>query len=123
MQPSFFCAWRTNIELGERVFFNFTFVVLDVWRVQIGSFTLFGLAVQIYTATHPLTRPRPSRGPDKGPTHRSTGRLAASHPYPVAEGVSRSGRDGARCRLHRWCEQRLAVGGHCADPPKERRRG
>ena len=29
-------------------------VVLDVCRVLIGSFTLFGPAVQIYAATHPL---------------------------------------------------------------------
>jgi maltose O-acetyltransferase len=69
MQPSFFCAWRTNIELGERVFFNFTFVVLDVWRVQIGSFTLFGLAVQIYTATHPLNAEQRRREEYGKPVH------------------------------------------------------
>jgi maltose O-acetyltransferase len=54
MQPPFFCDYGTNIELGERVFFNFNCVVLDVCRVRIGSFTLFGPAVQIYAATHPL---------------------------------------------------------------------
>jgi maltose O-acetyltransferase len=55
MQPPFHCDYGTNIELGERVFFNFNCVVLDVCRVRIGSFTLFGPAVQIYTATHPLS--------------------------------------------------------------------
>lgn len=54
MQPPFFCDYGSNIELGERVFFNFNCVVLDVCRVQIGSFTLFGPAVQIYTPMHPL---------------------------------------------------------------------
>lgn len=54
MQPPFFCDYGTNIELGERVFFNFNCVVLDVCRVQIGSFTLFGPAVQIYTPMHPF---------------------------------------------------------------------
>ena len=54
MQPPFFCDYGSNIELGERVFFNFNCVVLDVCAVRIGSFTLFGPAVQIYTATHPL---------------------------------------------------------------------
>jgi maltose O-acetyltransferase len=54
MQPPFFCDYGTNIELGERVFFNFNCVVLDVCSVRIGSFTLFGPAVQIYTATHPM---------------------------------------------------------------------
>ena len=54
MQPPFFCDYGTNIELGERVFFNFNCVVLDVCPVRIGSFSLFGPAVQIYTPMHPL---------------------------------------------------------------------
>ena len=54
MQPPFFCDYGSNILLGERVFFNFNCVVLDVCRVKIGDFTLFGPAVQIYTATHPM---------------------------------------------------------------------
>lgn len=53
MQPPFFCDYGTNIKLGERVFFNFNCVVLDVARVTVGDYTLFGPAVQIYTATHP----------------------------------------------------------------------
>ena len=54
MQPPFFCDYGSNIHLGERVFFNFNCVVLDVCRVTIGDYTLFGPAVQIYTATHPM---------------------------------------------------------------------
>jgi len=54
MQPPFYCDYGTNIELGERVFFNFSCVVLDVCRVRIGDFTLFGPAVQIYTPLHPF---------------------------------------------------------------------
>ena len=54
MQPPFHCDYGANIHLGERVFFNFGCVVLDVCRVTIGSFTLFGPAVQLYTATHPM---------------------------------------------------------------------
>jgi maltose O-acetyltransferase len=54
MQPPFFCDYGSNILLGERVFFNFNCVVLDVCQVKIGDFTLFGPAVQIYTATHPM---------------------------------------------------------------------
>jgi maltose O-acetyltransferase len=54
LQPPFFCDYGANIELGARVFFNFNCVVLDVCPVRIGSFTLFGPAVQIYTATHPM---------------------------------------------------------------------
>jgi maltose O-acetyltransferase len=54
MQPPFFCDYGSNIRLGQRVFFNFNCVVLDVCEVTIGDFTLFGPAVQIYTATHPM---------------------------------------------------------------------
>lgn len=54
MQPPFFCDYGSNIELGERVFFNFNCVVLDVCPVQIGDFTLFGPGVQILTPMHPL---------------------------------------------------------------------
>jgi maltose O-acetyltransferase len=50
----FHCDYGTNIEVGEGVFFNFNCVVLDVCRVRIGAFTLFGPAVQIYTPLHPL---------------------------------------------------------------------
>jgi maltose O-acetyltransferase len=54
MQPPFFCDYGSSIQLGERVFFNFNCVVLDVCVVKVGDFTLFGPAVQIYTATHPM---------------------------------------------------------------------
>jgi maltose O-acetyltransferase len=54
MQPPFFCDYGSNILLGERVFFNFNCVVLDVCQVRIGDYTQFGPAVQIYTATHPM---------------------------------------------------------------------
>ncbi len=54
MQPPFFCDYGSNIELGERVFFNFNCVVLDVCPVRIGSYSLFGPAVQIYTPMHPF---------------------------------------------------------------------
>jgi maltose O-acetyltransferase len=57
IQPPFFCDYGSNIELGEKVFFNFNCVVLDVCRVRIGSHSLFGPAVQIYTALHPMNAP------------------------------------------------------------------
>ncbi len=52
MQPPFFCDYGSNIELGEQVYFNFNCVVLDVCRVRIGAWSLFGPAVQIYTPLH-----------------------------------------------------------------------
>ncbi len=53
--PPFFCDYGSNIQLGDNVYFNFNCVVLDVAKVIIGSNSLFGPAVQVYTATHPMT--------------------------------------------------------------------
>ena len=48
IEPPFFCDYGFNIRLGESVYFNYNCVVLDVCEVRIGSFTMFGPAVQIY---------------------------------------------------------------------------
>jgi maltose O-acetyltransferase len=58
MQTPFYCDYGSNIYLGERVYFNFNCVVLDVCEVRIGDFVLFGPAVQIYAATHPMNAER-----------------------------------------------------------------
>ena len=52
--PPFFCDYGFNIRLGESVCFNYNCIVLDVCEVRIGRFTMFGPAVQIYTALHPM---------------------------------------------------------------------
>jgi maltose O-acetyltransferase len=54
MQPPFYCDYGSNIELGERVFFNFNCVILDVCHVRLGDHVFVGPAVQIYTPLHPL---------------------------------------------------------------------
>ena len=54
IQRPFYCDYGTNIKVGEKVFFNFNCVVLDVMQVTIGNRTLFGPNVQLYTATHPM---------------------------------------------------------------------
>ena len=54
IQPPFYCDYGSNIKIGERVFFNFNCVILDVMKVEIGHRTMFGPNVQVYTATHPL---------------------------------------------------------------------
>ena len=55
IEPPFYCDYGTNITLGSRVFFNYNCVILDPASVIIGSDVLFGPAVQVYTATHPLS--------------------------------------------------------------------
>lgn len=54
IQPPFYCDYGYNMRIGDKVFFNFNCVVLDVAEVVIGSRTLFGPNVQVYTATHPM---------------------------------------------------------------------
>jgi maltose O-acetyltransferase len=53
VEPPFFCDYGYNLSLGEKVYFNYNCIVLDVNRVEIGDNVLFGPAVQIYTAMHP----------------------------------------------------------------------
>ncbi len=55
IEPPFYCNYGSNFTLGNRVYFNFNCVVLDVAPVEIGSDVLFGPTVQIYTASHPLS--------------------------------------------------------------------
>src|SRR3546814_1059627 len=52
IEAPFYCDYGSNIITGEKVFFNFNCVILDVMKVTIGSRTMFGQNVQISTATH-----------------------------------------------------------------------
>lgn len=54
IEPPFYCDYGSHIEIGDRVFFNFNCVLLDPAPIRIGDDVLFGPAVQIYTATHPV---------------------------------------------------------------------
>jgi maltose O-acetyltransferase len=66
LQPPFYCDYGSNITLGDKVFFNFNCVVLDVAPVTIGNYVLFGPAVQLYTATHPLSASERRKGLEGG---------------------------------------------------------
>jgi maltose O-acetyltransferase len=55
IEPPFYCDYGTNTTIGENVFINFNCAILDVTSVRIGSRTMIGPSVQIYTATHPLS--------------------------------------------------------------------
>jgi maltose O-acetyltransferase len=54
IEPPFYCDYGYNIRLGDNVYFNFNCIILDVMQVTIGSRTLIGPNVQIYSATHPM---------------------------------------------------------------------
>ena len=66
IEPPFFCDYGWNISFGARVFMNFNCVVLDVAPVRVGELTLFGPAVQLCTATHPLDPRERERGLEYG---------------------------------------------------------
>lgn len=54
IEPPFFCDYGGNIRVGENVFLNFNCVFLDCAAITIGSNVLFGPAVQLYAAYHPM---------------------------------------------------------------------
>lgn len=66
LEPPFFCDYGANITLGDKVFMNFNCVILDVAPVSIGSRVMFGPAVQLYAATHPLNARERSSGRELG---------------------------------------------------------
>lgn len=66
MQPPFFCDYGANIFLGAKVFFNFNCVLLDVCTITIGDNTLFGPAVQVYAAGHPMSAAERRTGLENG---------------------------------------------------------
>jgi acetyltransferase-like isoleucine patch superfamily enzyme len=54
VENPFRCEYGYNIEIGERFFSNYNFVILDNAKVIIGSDVLVAPNVGIYTAGHPL---------------------------------------------------------------------
>jgi maltose O-acetyltransferase len=53
IEPPFYCDYGYNMYAGHNVYLNFDCVVLDVCPINIGSNTMFGPGVHIYSATHP----------------------------------------------------------------------
>jgi len=66
LQPPFYCDYGSNIKIGDKVFFNFNCVVLDIATITIGSRTLFGPNVQIYAAMHPMDHNERASGLEYG---------------------------------------------------------
>jgi maltose O-acetyltransferase len=54
VEPPFFCDYGTNTSLGDRFYANTGCIFLDSAPVTIGDRVLFGPAVQLLTATHPV---------------------------------------------------------------------
>jgi maltose O-acetyltransferase len=54
LEPPFRCDYGSQIYLGEKVYFNFDCVILDVCEIRIGDHVFIAPGVHIYAATHPL---------------------------------------------------------------------
>ncbi|NIA67677.1 sugar O-acetyltransferase [Pelagibius litoralis] len=54
IETPFHCAYGVNLFLGDNVYINSGCAILDCGKVEIGDGSMFGPAVQIYTAVHPL---------------------------------------------------------------------
>ncbi len=66
IQPPFYCDYGYNIELGDKMFFNFNCTVLDIAKVKIGNRVLIGPNTQIYTVMHPINHIERSSGLECG---------------------------------------------------------
>ena len=75
IEAPFFCDYGYNIRCGDNVYINYNCVFLDCNTIEIGSNTLIGPAVQLYTATHPLSAEERRHGKE------------SAHPIIIAENV------------------------------------
>ena len=54
IEPPFYCSYGQNTYIGDHVFLNVLWTILDGNEVHIGHHVMIGPAVQIYTAAHHL---------------------------------------------------------------------
>lgn len=66
IEPDFYCDYGYNIIVGENFYANHNCVFLDVNTIIFGNNVMLGPAVQIYTATHPLTAEGRNSGRELG---------------------------------------------------------
>jgi maltose O-acetyltransferase len=64
VEPPFSCDYGEFIELGDGVYLNFHCIFLDCNWIRVGDGTMFGPAVQVYTATHPVSAAERRKGPE-----------------------------------------------------------
>jgi maltose O-acetyltransferase len=66
IEPNFYCDYGYNINPGTNFMANHNCVILDVNTVDIGDNVMFGPAVQVYTASHPLDPEARNSGKEMG---------------------------------------------------------
>jgi maltose acetyltransferase-like protein len=108
MQPPFYCDYGSNIELGERVFFNFNCTVLDVCPCGSATSRCSGHRCR---STRPCSHSTPSNGGVKSSESRSEsgqmcGRRRSNYPRRRTDRVSSRDRSRQRCHA-RYPRRRL----------------
>lgn len=62
IEPSFYCDYGWNIEIGENFYSNHNLVILDPAKVTFGDNVFIGPNCGFYTAQHPLDIERRNKG-------------------------------------------------------------
>jgi acetyltransferase-like isoleucine patch superfamily enzyme len=68
VEAPFHADYGTNLRLGDNVYINFNCTIIDTCLVRIGSRTLIGPNVSLYTGVHPLDPDirNGTKGPESG---------------------------------------------------------
>ena len=75
IEPSFFCDYGYNIEIGENFYSNHNLVILDCAKVIFGENVFIGPNCGFYTAEHPIQAEERNKG------------LEFAHPITVGNNV------------------------------------
>lgn len=62
VKKPFYCDYGVNIFINDNAFVNYDCIFLDCNKITIGSSTIIGPRVQIYTAVHPVDSEKRSTG-------------------------------------------------------------
>lgn len=54
IKPTFRCDYGLFIDIGDNVFVNYAYIILDTSTVKIGNNVLIGPRVSIFSASHPI---------------------------------------------------------------------
>lgn len=75
IEPSFWCDYGYNIEVGENFYANHNLVILDCAKVTFGDHVFIGPNSSFYTANHPIDFKQRNEG------------LESAHPITVGDNV------------------------------------
>ncbi len=75
IEPSFWCDYGYNIEVGDHFYSNHNLVILDCAKVTFGDYVFIGPNCSFYTASHPLDVKQRNQG------------LESAHPIKVGDNV------------------------------------